>query len=342
MNEQGPDGALLKRARSPRIEVSAGGLETALTGVGSYLLLSESAPLAACAPGIAERAVAVVEVGSLGEEALDVLVGALPDAPTVVGLGGSMALDSAKYVAWRRGVRLVLAPSVVSVDACVTNTIAVRVDGIVSHRGFVVADPILLDTDLVRSAPPRLNRAGIGDLVSIHTALWDWRLADAAGSVPFAAVLAGRAGDVLDRAEAIAPQLGELTPDAIEALVRAFAEMNALLLDVGHNLPEEGSEHYLAQLLEALAGRSFTHGELVGMGTVLLATLQGNDPDRPRAILDAARVEWRPAKLGLEPELVVRALAGLRAFAREHDLPYSIADEIDLSAGAAGAVASLG
>lgn len=35
-------------------------------------------------------------------------------------------------------------------------------------------DPLVIDFDLLRTAPPELNVAGIGDLLSIHTATFDW------------------------------------------------------------------------------------------------------------------------------------------------------------------------
>src|SRR5579863_1764509 len=47
---------------------------------------------------------------------------ALPPTAIVMGIGGGQAMDAAKYVAWRRKLPLILAPTIVSVDAAVTNT----------------------------------------------------------------------------------------------------------------------------------------------------------------------------------------------------------------------------
>ena len=42
-------------------------------------------------------------------------------------------------------------------------------------------DPLVIDYDVLRTAPPELNIAGVGDLLSIHTACFDWELAQKAG-----------------------------------------------------------------------------------------------------------------------------------------------------------------
>ena len=65
--------------------------------------------------------------------------------------------------------------------------------------------------------------------------------------------------------------------------------MNALCLRVGHSGPEEGSEHYFAYAAEALTGRSFVHGEIVGLGVVLMSGLQGRDAARVATFSTAVR-----------------------------------------------------
>jgi glycerol-1-phosphate dehydrogenase [NAD(P)+] len=332
------DPLLLAAAMDPPIRVERGGVPSALTGLRDrWALVTQAEPLAALPPGLVARAVAVFEVDSLARADLEALVAKIPkEVATVVGLGGGMALDAAKWVAWRRDLPLILAPSIVSVDACVTNTVAVRDGGTIVYEGFVVADRIIVDTDLVGRAPARLNRAGVGDLLSIHTGLFDWRLGAAAGRTAFDEDIAAAAAAVLDRTEALAPEIAAVSDAGVGGLVSMYAEVNALCLRVGHSGLEEGSEHYLGYGLEEFTGRSFVHGELIGLGAVLMAALQGNDPARPVRVLDACRVEWRPEQQRLARGQLLEALIGLPAFVRAHDLPWSIADEADLSRGAAG------
>ena len=95
----------------------------------------------------------------------------------VVGIGGGSSVDTAKFLAWKRQCRMVLVPSIISVDAPLTDTIGVRVDKKVQYVGKIFPEELIIDYTLIGKAPKELNRAGACDIASIHTALHDWALA---------------------------------------------------------------------------------------------------------------------------------------------------------------------
>jgi glycerol-1-phosphate dehydrogenase [NAD(P)+] len=295
-----------------------------------FALVTQEEPVRELPSAVRGAAEVELHVHSLARADLEALEASLPEVAAVVGFGGGMVMDTAKFIAWRRGIPLILAPSIVSVDASVTNTIAVRDDTRVLYEGFVVADRIIVDTDLIRRAPAPFNRAGVGDLLSIHTALWDWHLGADRGRSVVVPNVAARAAEILDEIDQLAAEIGEVTPRAIEAIVRAYVEVNALCLTVGHSQPEEGSEHYFGYRLEAVTGRSFVHGQLIGLGTVLMAELQGNNPARPKGILERCRVAWHPERLGVTRQSITATLSGISGFVRKGGYPYSILDEAPL------------
>lgn len=314
------DDAVLARAREPHLERGRGIVVRALGQTTSFALVTQPEPLALLPFGTVATARSIHHVTSLDHDSLVALAGEVAQVDVIVGLGGGMALDAAKAVAWQRAVPLWMCPTAVSVDAWVTNTIAVRDRGSVSYQGFVAADRILLDHDLIAGAPRRLNRAGIGDVVSIHTALADWRSGGPYAATWDAAV-AETAAEVLADLVAAIDEVRRVSERGINAIALAHATINRLCLDVGHSQMEEGSEHYLAYALEMATGRSFVHGQLVGLGTVVVAWLQDNDPARVARWLDDAGVEWRPAALGLDLSVIDAALAGLPGFVADHGYP---------------------
>ena len=47
--------------------------------------------------------------------------------------------------------------------------------------GWAVPEAVYVDYDVIRAAPPLLNRSGLGDVLCYHTAQFDWKLARDAG-----------------------------------------------------------------------------------------------------------------------------------------------------------------
>ena len=231
---------LLERAKRPDLRVGRGILAAEIAALGgSYTLVSQPQPLARLGPVPATAAVTLLAT-SLEETDLAQLAEGLGVSDHIVGIGGGVVMDTAKYLSWRSGRPLVLAPSITSVDASVTNTVAIRRNGTVEYDGFVVATPIIADLALIATAPARLNRAGVGDLLSIQTGRFDWALGAKAGTIGFDAAVDTAAGAVLEALYGIADEVAAVTDRALEHIVRAYVEVNALLLDYLQGLSATG------------------------------------------------------------------------------------------------------
>ena len=105
----------------------------------------------------------------------------LPRAAAIVGLGGGQALDVAKFLAWTRRLPLFQVPTATTVNAPFGHRAGLRDAGRVRYLGWAVPEAVYIDFEVIGSAPPNLNRSGIGDVLCYHTARWDWQLADRLG-----------------------------------------------------------------------------------------------------------------------------------------------------------------
>jgi glycerol-1-phosphate dehydrogenase [NAD(P)+] len=253
-------------------------------------------------------------------------------AEVAVGFGGGTALDTAKYLAWKLGLPLVQIPTITSVDAGFTDAIGVRSEGRVRYVGSIVPEEVVLDIDLIRSAPVRLNRAGIGDVLSCHTGLHDWRAAVGAGE---GAAWNDAAADLgltlLAELDSLVVDIHDATVDGIRWLAEGYRHIGAACAALGHSRFEEGSEHFWAYAYEHATGIHHVHGELISFAVVALAHVQDNDPDFARRIVSRAGVRAHPNDLGISRAEFVDNLVGLRSYSHAEGLDVGVADLTDLT-----------
>lgn len=236
---------------------------------------------------------------------------ASPGQPQViVGAGGGQALDTAKAVALRLQLPLVIVPTAASSDAPTSRLVAIYDD---AHKIVEVPvmkrnpDMILVDTSVLLRAPRRLFVAGIGDAFTKR-----YEVADAArdpqqrnyfGGLPphLSSVLARECHRTLLRdAEAALQQLVAGTAGgAFDRVVEASILYSGLAFESGGLSVAHGMLRGLTAFAQT---QPFLHGELVSYG--LLVQLHAfaypdADIDEATAFLGRVGLPVSRAQIGL-------------------------------------------
>ena len=199
---------------------------------------------------------------------------------SIIGIGGGTSTDTAKFMAWKyeqekkEKLDLILIPSIISVDAFLCSSIAIRDENKVRYVGNAVPSSILIDYDLIQKAPQELNRAGVSDTISITSALGDWRLEHVEINGEFDRKVFNKAkriaGDLLKESD----EISIVSNKGIRVMVECFYREVMLCEEWGNSRPEEGSEHFLAYCLENITGLHYIHGNLIGMSVLISLYLQ--------------------------------------------------------------------
>ncbi|UCF38689.1 MAG: iron-containing alcohol dehydrogenase [Acidobacteriota bacterium] len=300
--------------------------------LGRFVVATMELPWSITEGKLGADPVAVLMVESMEQEFVDQQVASAPPCDTVVGIGGGQAIDLAKYFAWKKGCRLVTIPTVISVDAFVTPAAAVRQNHRVLYVGESSPDPLIIDYDLIRTAPSDLNVAGAGDLLSIHTATFDWEVAHRAGKseYPYSQDDIQTARAILETVAENASEIRALSDRGLRTIVEGYMRVNTICLPAGHYRVEEGSEHFLFYELEERLKKPFIHGQIVGLGIYVMSRLQKNRVEWITSLMDELGLRYQPVDMGIPKDAMVASLQVLEPFTRKRGLWYSQIQETPL------------
>jgi glycerol-1-phosphate dehydrogenase [NAD(P)+] len=309
--------------------VGTGALERAAPELARAAVLTMPQPWEALRTAVAAEPEHVVMLDSVEETVLDALVDELRGVPAVAGVGGGMAVDAAKYVAWKLGAVCISVPTVISTTAFANSMVAIRRNGQVAYvgDGEARADLLVVDYEVVATAPRLLNVAGAADLLAVHTACVDWRIASESGidEHPFDAGVVEQSEDLVRMLVHRTDIVTRMDGRAVKLLVDLSLE--AVEIEALHPRMGEGSEHFLVYLLERLTRRSSPHGMLVGLALDVVSALQDDGShDLLCRTMDAVGLPYAPRDLELSSGLVRTALEQLPRYVREQDYWYSVVD----------------
>lgn len=253
---------------------------------------------------------------------------------TVIAYGGGAVLDAAKYLALRTGLDLIAVPSGLSTGAIVNGAICDIVDGVVQGRPSDIAwvTPLLtiFDWTVLEQAPPRVNTAGMGDVLCAYASVVEieWLMsrgkrppeaaADADRLDRFLASVAARFVETLDGTELTRESLA-VTADALFARLEHSSGSE-------NNFP---SDHLFPQAIESQEDTPpILHGESVALGAACVEWIHLGEPGRTIELLDRCGVTWRPRELGLTHTQLARAIVTARELAAGASAFWSAYDSV--------------
>ncbi|SEG17270.1 glycerol-1-phosphate dehydrogenase [NAD(P)+] [Actinacidiphila yanglinensis] len=247
----------------------------------------------------------------------------------VVALGGGKIIDATKYAAARVGLPMVAVATNLSHDGICSPVSTLDNDNGRGSYGVPGPIAVVIDLDVIRAAPARYVRSGIGDAVSNLSALADWELSHRETGERIdglAAAMARSAG------EAVLRHPGTIADDDFLVTLAEGLVLTGIAMSIsGDTRPSSGACHEISHAFDLLhPQRAATHGEQVGMGAAFAMHLRGAR-DASVLIADTLRrhgLPVLPEEIGFSAREFVEAV---RFAPRTRPGRFTVLEHLDLS-----------
>jgi len=244
----------------------------------------------------------------------------------IVGLGGGRSVDIAKFCAFNLKTQFVSIPTSASHDGIASPFVSVRGD---KPHSLMATAPlgVFVDVDVIKHAPRRLIASGCGDLMAKITSVKDWQLGrDNTGEYygRYSADLASMSAKILVESALTFSKKGLDARVVVEALISA----GVASCIAGSSRPCSGAEHLFSHAVDHLEYGVGLHGEKCGIGSIMIAKLQGQDWKKIVKTLKNVGAPTTAKEIGLKPKILVKALVIAQSLRPER---YTILKEVNMS-----------
>ncbi|GGQ19348.1 iron-containing alcohol dehydrogenase family protein [Streptomyces roseolilacinus] len=221
----------------------------------------------------------------------------------VVGVGGGKIIDVTKYAAARVGLPMVAVATNLSHDGICSPVATLDNDN--GRGSYGVPSPIamVIDLDVIRRAPARYVRSGIGEAISNISAIADWQLSHrvTGESVDgLAAAMARTAG------ESVLRHPGGLGDDEFLVVLAEALVLGGIAMSIsGDSRPSSGACHEISHAFDLLyPARRALHGEQCGLGAAFAMHLRGarDDAGLFAEVLRRHGLPVLPEEIGFTPD----------------------------------------
>ena len=244
----------------------------------------------------------------------------------VAGIGGGRSVDTAKIVAFNLDTPFVSVPTAASHDGMASPFVSVKSD---KPHSIVASAPlgVFVDIDIIKKAPTRLLASGCGDLIANIIAVKDWQLGHEKTGEYYGMYSADLA---LMSAKIILENSKKYSKKGLDArvIVEALISAGVASCIAGSSRPCSGAEHLFSHALDKIAPGKGLHGEKCGIGSIMMAKLQGQDWKKIVKTLKDVGAPITAKQIGLERKEVIDALIMAQDLRPER---YTILKEVEMT-----------
>ena len=244
----------------------------------------------------------------------------------IVGIGGGRSVDTAKLISYNLSIPFVSLPTAASHDGMASPFVSVKSD---KPHSIIASAPmgVFVDIDIIKKAPSKLLASGCGDLIANIIAVKDWQLSYKKKKEYYGRYAADLA---MMSAKIVMENSSEFAKKGLDAriIVEGLISAGVASCIAGSSRPCSGAEHLFSHALDKIAPGIGLHGEKCGIGSIMMAKLQGQDWKKIIKTLKDVGAPTTAKEIGLEPNVIIQALIIAQGLRPER---YTILKEIKMT-----------
>lgn len=207
------------------------------------------------------------------EKSVSAALKATEKSDYILSVGAGTLNDLGKYAGFlshkKSGV-LATAPSMDGFSSGVTPLIE---NGFKITKNAQTASDILIDFDILKTAPKIMTGAGVGDILAKFCSLSDWKISVLLFGEGYNEEAADLMRSALVKCNDSLPEILKGEKDGVSALMNALLISGYAMAIAGNSRPASGAEHHMSHYLEMdylkRGKRIPLHGVKVGLGTMV-------------------------------------------------------------------------
>ncbi len=229
------------------------------------------------------------------------------DDSLLLGIGGGSTLDVCKYISYKLDLNFIAVPTLLSSDAIATGYSVLWDNN--KNNAIPTKPPFLIigDYEILSKQPKKYVAAGVGDMLSKLSGLYDWRLSFWLGNETYNDFAMNVAKSTTELLEARMEDVAKMNYIGMETLFLAEVTDGYLMQLSGTTRVAAGSEHLFTFALEQVHGKS-NHGAYCGLGTIMMSYLQNRGEKIVRNHLITVGAPTCAAEVDVKPGEIVKAL----------------------------------
>jgi len=244
----------------------------------------------------------------------------------IVGIGGGRSVDTAKLISYNLSIPFVSLPTAASHDGMASPFVSVKSD---KPHSIIASAPmgVFVDIDVIKKAPTKLLASGCGDLIANIIAVKDWQLGNKKNKEYYGRYAADLA---MMSAKIVMENSSEFAKKGLDArvIVEGLISAGVASCIAGSSRPCSGAEHLFSHALDKIAPGIGLHGEKCGLGSIMMAKLQGQDWKKIIKTLKDVGAPTTAKQIGLESNVIIQALVIAQELRPER---YTILKEVKMT-----------